>query len=234
MTTDTSTTQRAQETAATAADQGKHVAGTAASEARDLAAEATQQARGVVTDAMSKLQGQLDDQGRQQKDRVAGTLATFADDLGQMAQGGAGLAATLAHEAADRAQTISRHLESREPRELLDDVRRFARQRPGTFLLGALAAGVVVGRLARGTKDAAEAAEGADTPRATPGAPNTTEVSAGHGQPTQPPTPATQATPVTSAPTTDLPASAMGYSSPPVGNGLPTAPAAGEPDGSLP
>jgi len=32
-------------------------------------------------------------------------------------------------------------------------VRGFARRRPGTFLLGALAAGIVAGRLARGAKD---------------------------------------------------------------------------------
>jgi hypothetical protein len=195
MTTDTSTTERAQQAASTAADEGRHVAGVAAGEARGVAAEATQQVRSVVDDTMTQVRGQLDDQGRQQKDRLAGTLATFGDDLGGMAQTGSGLAAEMANEVADRVRAISRHLDEREPAELLDDVRRFARQRPGTFLLGALAAGVVVGRLVRGTKDAVEAAE-AEGSALDPG---------GLAEPT-------------------TPASATGYSSPPVGTGLPSAP----------
>jgi hypothetical protein len=219
MTTDTSTTQQARQAAGTAADEGKHVAGVAGSEARGVASQAAQEARGVVDDAMTQVRGQLDDQGRQQKDRLAGTLTTFGDDLDRMAESGSGLAADLAREAAGRAKALSRHLDSREPAELLDDVRRFARQRPGTFLLGALAAGVVVGRLVRGTKDAVEAAHAMEAPRVTPGAPNTADVSAGHGYPTQ--DPGGMPPP---APTYSPPPSATGYSAPPPGAGLPPTP----------
>ena len=49
------------------------------------------------------------------------------------------------------------------PAQLLDDARDFARRKPGTFLLGALAAGVVAGRLFRATADGAAAASLADT-----------------------------------------------------------------------
>jgi hypothetical protein len=211
---DTSTTQRAQETASTAADEGKHVAGVAATEAKSVAGEATQQAKGVVNDAVTQVRGQLDDQGRQQRDRLAGTLATFGDDLGRMSETGSGLAADVAQEVADRARALSRHLDGREPSDLLDDVRRFARQRPGTFLLGALAAGVVAGRLLRGTKDAIEAAEAQPTPGPTTGASGLADVPTG-SQPTQMPT---------QAPTLADPPSATGYSSPPPGSGLPPAP----------
>jgi hypothetical protein len=207
MTTDTSSTHhQAQETASTAADEGRHVAGVAANEARDVAAEAAHQARSVVDDAVGEVRVQLDDQGRQQKDRLAGTLATLGDDLGRMADGGSGLAADLTAEVADRARSLSRHLDQREPSELLDDIRRFARQRPGTFLLGALAAGVVAGRLLRGTKDAVEAAE-AVGPRPTdtrdPIAPTSS-----------------RATSMPPSPQSSTP-SAIGYSAPPVGTGLP-------------
>ena len=82
----TSTTERAQQTAATGAEEAKRVAGTAASEAKSVAGEAAQQARGVVNDAVGQVRGQLDDQGRQQKERLAGTLSTFGDDLGRMAE----------------------------------------------------------------------------------------------------------------------------------------------------
>ena len=88
---------------------------------------------------------------------------------------GPGLAADLAQEVADRARSLSRHLDQREPGELLDDVRRFARQRPGTFLLGALAAGVIAGRLLRGTRDAVEEAEARDTSRVSPDSRTATE-----------------------------------------------------------
>jgi hypothetical protein len=209
-TTQTSTTEKAQQTAATSAEEAKHVAGVAASEAKSVAGEAAQHARGVVGDAVTQVRDQLDDQGRQQKDRLAGTLATFGDDLGRMAENGSGMAADVAREVSDRVQSLSRHLDGRQPAELLDDVRRFARQRPGTFLLGSLAAGVVAGRLLRGTKDAVEAAEAQGSPRRTPGAPNTTDVHASHGQPTQP--------------FSDVatPPSATGYSSPPIGGGIGT------------
>ena len=211
MTTDTTTAEQAKETATTAVDEGKHVAGIAADEVKGVASEAMGQARGVVDDALGEVRGQLDDQGRQQKDRLAGTLATFGGDLGRMAEGGSGLAADLAHELADRTQSLSRHLDGREPTELLDDVRRFARRRPGTFLLGALAAGVVVGRLVRGTKDAVEAAGDEVSPQVTPGTPDPTDLSASLGQPTEPASTAT-------------PPSATGYSAPPPGTGLPETP----------
>lgn len=113
-------------------------------------------------------------------------------------RGTPGLASDLARQASGRARTLGDHLESREPSELLDDVRRFARQRPDTFLLGALAAGVVVGRLARGAADGIAAAEaGASaapttpvTPTAPPEPPTympspSTETGPAHGQPTR-------------------------------------------------
>ena len=222
MTTDTSTTQQAKETASTAADEGKHVAGVASSQATGVASQAAHEARGVVDDAMTQVRGRLDDQGRQQKDRFSGTLATFGDDMGRMAEGGSGLAADLAREAADRARSLSRHLDGREPGELLDDVRRFARRRPGTFLLGALAAGVVVGRMVRGTKDAVEAADALETPRATPGAPTTSDVHASLGQPTQPPVGSVPPP----APAYPAPPSATGYPAPPPGPDFPRRPTA--------
>jgi hypothetical protein len=192
-----------------------------------VASQAAQEARGVVDDAMTQVRGQLDDQGRQQKDRLAGTLTTFGDDLERMAESGSGMAADLARQGADKARALSRHLDLREPGELLDDVRSFARQRPGTFLLGALAAGVVVGRLVRGTKDAMEAAEAVGTPRATPGAPTTADVQVAHGLPTQPPVgttpplvPADSATPSAPPP----PPTPPGYAAPTLTAGLPETP----------
>lgn len=152
-TSSTDSKEKAQKAAATAADEARNVAGTAKSEAKQVADEA----RSQVNDLMGQATSQVDDQARTQRDRLVGVLGSMGDDFDQMSSQGSGLAADLAQEAASRARGLSAHLDDREPRELLDDVRDFARRRPGTFLLGALVAGVVAGRLTRGARDAGSA-----------------------------------------------------------------------------
>lgn len=176
--TDTSAKETAQQAAGTAADEGKRVADVARGEAKHVASEATTQARNLLSDVTAE----AEQQSRVQKDRLAGTVRTFGDDLDQMAANGSGLAAEVAGQVAARARSLSSQLESREPRELLDEVRGYARQHPGTFLLGALAAGVVAGRLARGAKEATSS----DDPTTT--VPTATAPPPGYSQPPPPPT----------------------------------------------
>ena len=58
--------------------------------------------------------------------------------------------ADLAEQAAQKGGEIARWLEDREPRDVLDEVKSFARRRPVTFLALCGLAGVVAGRLTRG------------------------------------------------------------------------------------
>lgn len=162
----TGTTDKAKETASTAAAQGQHVAGTAKDEALNVASTAAEHARTVASDTKQQVAAQMSDQATTQRDKLSQTLRTFGDDLQQMVEQGPdqGLARDLAREVSDRARAMGSHLEGREPGQLLDDARDFARRRPGTFLLGALAAGVVAGRLFRATADGAAAAELAESP----------------------------------------------------------------------
>jgi hypothetical protein len=204
MTTNTTTTGRAQEAASTAADEGRHVAGVAKEEAQNVAATAADQARNLVSETMDQVTGQLGEQANGQRDRVVGTLQSLGDDLERMASqsGASGLASDLAREVADRARALGSHLDGRQPGELLEDVRSFARRRPGTFLLGALVAGVVTGRVVRAAADgtaAAGVAEDRRTPAVPPAVPATTTptlTAPGTTPPTTPPSPA-----VTSEPT---------------------------------
>jgi hypothetical protein len=53
-------------------------------------------------------------------------------------------------QARGRVDDVANWLDGRQPGDLLGELKSFARRRPGTFLLGALAAGVVAGRLTRG------------------------------------------------------------------------------------
>jgi len=206
MSTTPSTKERAQDAAGTAAEEGRHVAGTAKEEAATVASEAATQARSVMNDAM----GQVGDQSRAQKDKLASTLQTFGDDLESMASQAPGMASDVARQVAGQVRGIASHLENREPNELLEDVRYYARQRPGLFLLGALTAGVVAGRLLRGTADGIAAATA--TPGTSTGMGTTTgigdqgtyvpspstETGTPHGQPTI-------ATPGMDSPTIDSP-----------------------------
>jgi len=158
---DTGAKDKAKEAASTAADQGKQVAGTAKEEAANVAGTAKEQARNVVGDTVSQVRSQVGDQATTQRDKLSETLRTLGDDLEKMVQGegtGQGMAADLARELSDRVKSASTRIEGREPGELLDDVRSFARRRPGVFLLSALAAGVVAGRVFRATADGAAAA----------------------------------------------------------------------------
>lgn len=153
---------QAKQTAGTAADEGKHVADVAKSEAQNVVEETKLQAKGLVDEAMT----QVDDQARTQRDRLVTLLRSFGDDIEKMANGEqteGGMAKDLVRQVADRAHELSSRMDGREPQDILDEVRSYARRRPGTFLLGALAAGVVAGRVAKGAKQADESSDSRTT-----------------------------------------------------------------------
>jgi hypothetical protein len=156
---------QAGEAVGTAAEEGRHLTDVAGAEARNVAGEAKEQGRALLDDA----RGQLEDQSRTQRDRLVQSLSSMGDDLDRMSgQADSGLASDLVRQAAERVRSVSNHLEGREPAELLGEVRDFARRRPGTFLLGALAAGVVAGRFARGAQKAQSAPSSSTRSSSTP------------------------------------------------------------------
>jgi uncharacterized protein YjbJ (UPF0337 family) len=133
------------DTAAGAAGDVKDVA---KGEVSNVASEVKYQARNLVDQTRSELQGQV---GNQQS-QLAIRLNSWASELGSMASKSddSGPMTDLAHEASRRVGEISHWLDNHEPRDLLDEVKRFARRRPVAFLALAAAAGVVVGRVTRG------------------------------------------------------------------------------------
>jgi hypothetical protein len=152
MTATTETRGKAQSAASTAADEGKRVGQVTGEEVKNVAGEAAAQVRNLADEARA----QVEEQSRSQRDRLVSTLSTFGDDLDSMSREGAGtsgLAADVVRTVSNGARQLSSTIEGREPQELLGEVRSFARRRPGTFLLGSLAVGVLAGRLLRGAKD---------------------------------------------------------------------------------
>jgi len=75
----------------------------------------------------------------------------MADGTGD---GAPGPARDLIQQASGKLEELGSWLQNREPAQLLDEVRAYARRKPGTFLLGAAIAGVVAGRLTSGVKAA--------------------------------------------------------------------------------
>jgi hypothetical protein len=138
----------------TAAEAGSQVASTAADQAKQVAQETQRQAR----DLLDQGRAQLKDQTISQQQKAAQGLSSLATELRGLAdgtsQGAPGPARDMLHQASGMVEQLADKLQSREPGELLDEVRMFARRRPGMFLLGAAAAGVVLGRLTSGMKAA--------------------------------------------------------------------------------
>src|ERR1700759_591344 len=134
-----------------AREAGGQVAQTAGDQARQVAAEPGRQAR----DLLSEAQGHAQSQASVQQQRAAQQLRSMADEAGQMADNGgqSGVPTEFARQAAGRMHGAASWLEQREPGDLLDEVRNFARRRPGTFLIGAAVGGLAAGRLPRGLKD---------------------------------------------------------------------------------
>jgi hypothetical protein len=165
----------ASDLAHTTADKAGSVVDTAKEEASVVVGEAKSQVR----DLYAQTKHELSDQARTQQQRLASGMRTTSDELQSMTAGSttSGLATDLVRQASTRLASMSAWLGEREPAEVLDEVKRFARRKPGTFILAAAVTGVVVGRLTRALassaaddKKAAEARASAAGPVATPAA----------------------------------------------------------------
>jgi hypothetical protein len=216
---DSSMKDKATDAAGTAKQAGSDVASTAADKAKDVAAETKRQAR----DLLSETREQVTSRVGGQHENLVKNVRQLGDELSGMASSTdqSGVATELVAQAGERAHGVADWLDSRAPAELLDDVRSFARQRPAVFLVGALVAGVAVGRLTRGVVAAHKDGQQDDSTNAPD--PSTVSTQATGYTPTAAteysPTTATEYSPTTA--TEYIPTNATGYSSPPLGETSP-------------
>jgi hypothetical protein len=164
-TSPSSTTERAKEAKDVAVDEAKNVGQTAAQAGSQVASVATDQAKEVAYETQRQAKDLLD-QGRtqvkqqvvSQQQKAGQGLSSIAQELRALAdgtsEGAPGPARDLLQQASSSVESFASMLQNREPAELLDEVRAFARRKPGLFLLGAAAAGVLAGRLTSGVKAA--------------------------------------------------------------------------------
>ena len=154
------TQQAAGQTATTAKDEAAQVGQVAASAATDVASTAKQQAGQVAGEAVNQLKSLTDDarnQASQQAsnatDKLSSTVRGLAGEMRDLGQGKGDANSTIAglvQQLADKGEQLADHISAQGPGGLVQDLRSFAARKPGTFLLGALAAGVVTGRLVKG------------------------------------------------------------------------------------
>lgn len=130
-----------------AAQAGGQMARQAAGQGKQVASETGRQARNLVGEASE----QLREQAEAQQKRAADGLRSLGAELQSMASRSEqdGVASEMARRASGTAEQAAGWLEAREPGELVNEVRDYARRHPGTFLAGAVVAGLLVGRLTR-------------------------------------------------------------------------------------
>ncbi len=130
-----------------ASDSAQSVAETARTEAAGVASEAKTNARELLQQASADLK----DQAGVQQQKVADGLRSISHELESMASASdqPGVATDLVRQAADRSSAVAGWLDGRDPGSLLAEVKSFARERPGTFLMLAAGAGLLAGRLSR-------------------------------------------------------------------------------------
>ena len=130
-----------------AVSAGGDVVWSAKDQGREIAAEAGRQAK----DLYGRARTEMADQARTQQKRAASGLFAVADEAARIADRGgeSGPVTRVVQDASARIAQAGRWLEDREPGQLLDDVKRYARRHPGAFLLAAAALGVVAGRFAK-------------------------------------------------------------------------------------
>lgn len=156
--------EEASNVAGHAASAAQGVAQTAKEEVANVASEAKSSAKDLLSQAKSGLSSHA---GTQQQKAAEG-IRTISDQLQTMAQAPdqQGIASDLIRQAADRTSSVASWVEGKDPSALLAEVQSFARRKPGTFLLLAAGAGIVVGRLGRGLQAGAPNSQGGAQSRA--------------------------------------------------------------------
>ncbi|MER6692213.1 hypothetical protein [Streptomyces minutiscleroticus] len=129
-------------------EKGQDVAGTVREGAGQVLQETTDQGR----DLYKRFVEQASEESGAQVRRLSSTVRHLVEDLQHMSESAKpeSPAASLVQQMAERGHVLADRLDRQGPGELLEDVRDFARRRPGLFLAGAALAGFAVSRLGRG------------------------------------------------------------------------------------
>lgn len=145
--------EKGREVAGRAGEEGRQVADTA----RDQAGRVTDEARRQTMDVMHEAREQVREQARMQTQRAGGAIEELGGRVHALADGRpeeAGPLPDYADRLASQVDELAGRVNELGIDGILDETQKFARRRPGAFLLGAAVAGFAVSRLGRGAKEA--------------------------------------------------------------------------------
>jgi hypothetical protein len=154
--------QEATQITDTVKEQRDAIAGTVQAGGQRVTAETKQQAGRLVDEAqdqflelLDRSQSELTERASEQTDKAAAGLRGLSEQLGALVDGrpdDAGDVVGYLRQAADQAERYAGRLDRDGFSGVASDLSRFARRRPGVFLLGAVVAGFAAGRMVKGAK----------------------------------------------------------------------------------
>ncbi len=158
------------------AAEGQHSAAEVMDTAKQEATMVADQAKEQAAHLFEELSADLREQTSLQQRKVAENLRDISNEFRTMLDQSqaTGTAATLVDQASYHSGRVADWLDQREPGDLVDEVKDFARKRPGAFLGIALGAGLLAGRITRNAS-AAKHPDQQQSPGATatdPGSPS--------------------------------------------------------------
>lgn len=144
-------TAEAQNVKDTAVDAAQQLGDTAKGEAQQVAGEAADQIRSLI----DTTRGEVRNRAADGQVALTSTLTSLSDELSRMTRGETtnGPVAQFVGELAMRGEGLTSWLQNHEPDDVVVEVRRFAARRPVAFLAIAAGAGMLAGRVARGTRE---------------------------------------------------------------------------------
>jgi hypothetical protein len=159
-------TPASRSTAEQAREGTRQVADTAREQAQTVLGEA----RGQTRQAADRMRLRVTDEANMQTRRFAESVRAWSDELASMAEGGKpdSQARGVVQQIAASGREAADYLDQHGVQGVVDDIKGFARRRPGGFLAGAVLAGFV---LARATKAASSQSGGEGGPGPQPGQP---------------------------------------------------------------
>ena len=153
------------------AAEGQHSAAEVMDTAKQEATMVAGQAKEQAAHLFEELGADLREQTSLQQRKVAENLRDISNEFRSMLDQSqaTGTAATLVDQASHHSGRVADWLDQREPGDLVDEVKDFARKRPGAFLGIALGAGLLAGRITRNASASKERQR--QSPEATANAP---------------------------------------------------------------
>jgi len=132
---------------------GTQVTEQAKQQSQELAQQARRQASDLANRGTKQAKSQLANQKHEASQRMVPVQTALRETAQQLRKQGQGSVGNYADRAADQVERFSTYLRETDVDEIMDEVRDFARRRPGLFLGGAAAAGFLATRFLKSSSE---------------------------------------------------------------------------------